>query len=103
PSPRIERPTPWTTNSKGETIYAKARYAPRPNENELLDGAGFFSDHIKNSVKDRFAGHILTFAWNEFEEGGFICPTYTKDGAVDNSRVHAFAKAVRIFRSVLDG
>ncbi|MCR5264719.1 MAG: hypothetical protein K6D94_12650, partial [Clostridiales bacterium] len=46
PSPRIERPTPWTTNSKGETIYAKARYAPRPNENELLDGAGFFSDHI---------------------------------------------------------
>ena len=102
PAPRMERLTPWTTDKKGETHYAKVQNAPSPNEMELIFGAKEFSYHIKNDVKDRFVGHILTFAWNEFEEGGYICPTYTNDGRVDDSRIHAFAQAVKIFRSQLE-
>lgn len=102
PSPRIDRPTPWSSNAKGETQYAKVRYAPAPDETELMAGAKDFSYYIKNDVKDQFVGHILTFAWNEFEEGGYICPTYTKDGEINTSQIHAFAKAVKIFRSTLE-
>ena len=102
PSPRMDRLTPWTSNANGETNYAKVQNAPAPDETELLAGAKEFSYHIKNNVKDQFVGHILTFAWNEFEEGGYICPTYTKDGKINDSRVHSFAKAVKIFRSELE-
>ena len=102
PSPRIERLTPWTTRPDGKTIYSDVSFAPSPTEAELTAGARAFSGHIRNDVKDRFAGHILTFAWNEFEEGGFICPTYTKEGTVSCEKVRAFAEAVRIFRSELD-
>ena len=102
PSPRIERTTPWMTNAEGETKYAKVSYAPAASKEELLEGAKEFSHHIKNDVKDKFVGHILTFAWNEFEEGGYICPTYTKDGKINDSRVHAFAEAVKIFRGELE-
>ncbi len=102
PSPRIERPTPWTVNAEGRSIYARRRYAPPPTEAELTAGAKLFSRHIRTDLGDQFAGHILTFAWNEFEEGGYICPTYTEDGGIDDSRVRAFAEAARIFRSELD-
>ena len=47
--------------------------------------------------------HILTFAWNEFEEGGYICPTYREDGSIDESLVDAFAKAAEILRSESGG
>ena len=101
PSPRLERMTPWTTNAQGDSIYLHVNYAPAPTETELTDGAAAFASHIKTNVKEKFAGHILTFAWNEFEEGGFICPTYREDGTVDDTQVHAFAKAAAIFRSEL--
>lgn len=102
PSPRIDRLTPWTSNAKGETTYTVVQYAPSPDETELLAGAKKFSHHVKNHVKEQFAGHILTFAWNEFEEGGYICPTYTTDGKINDARVHAFAQAVEIFCSELE-
>ena len=102
PSPRIERPTPWTSRPSGETSYSDVSFAPFPHEEELTAWAKKFAAHVKNDVNDRFAGHIMTFAWNEFEEGGFICPTYTKEGTVSFEKVRAFAEAVRIFRSELE-
>ena len=101
PSPRLDRMTPWTTNAQGDSIYLHVNYAPAPTETELTDGAAAFASHIKHNVKEQFAGHILTFAWNEFEEGGYICPTYREDGTVNDTQVCAFAKAAEIFRSVL--
>ncbi len=101
PSPRLERMTPWTTNAEGKSIYIDVRYAPVPEEAELLDGAAAFADYIQNNVKEKFIGHILTFAWNEFEEGGYICPTYREDGTVNDAQIHAFAKAMAVFRSAL--
>ena len=102
PTPRMERLTPWTTNAQGDSSYLHVNYAPAPTETELTEGAAAFADHIKNNVKEKFAGHILTFAWNEFEEGGYICPTYREDSTVNDTRIHAFAQTVEIFRSELE-
>ena len=101
PSPRLDRMTPWTTNAQGDSIYLHVKYASAPTETELMDGAAEFSEHIKNNVKEQFIGHILTFAWNEFEEGGYICPTYREDGTVNDAQIRAFAKAAALFRSEL--
>ena len=46
-------------------------------------------------------GHILTFAWNEFEEGAYICPTMGPDGKVCTAHLDSFAKAVRYWRETL--
>ena len=59
------------------------------------------ADWMKAQAAGSFAGHILTFAWNEFEEGGMICPTVGKDGKPDTSRVKTFAKIADYFRREL--
>lgn len=103
PAPRIDRPTPWNTAAQGGTTYATVSYAPRPDAKQLEAGAETFARHILTEVKERFAGHILTFAWNEFEEGGYLCPTYTPEGAVNETQVQAFARAAAILRARLEG
>ena len=98
PSPRIDRTTPWTTNAEGKTNYPTVHYAPKPTEEELVAGAAILADHIRSLSEGQFAGHVLTFAWNEFEEGGYLCPTYREDGTVDDGQVRAFQRAVRLLR-----
>ena len=100
PSPRNDRPTPWMSDAQGKSRYPDVRYAPPPDAAEITAGAETFARHIDRDVGDKFAGHVLTFAWNEFEEGGFICPTYTKEGDICDSRLRGFAQAARIFRSL---
>ena len=44
---------------------------------------------------------ILTFAWNEFEEGAWICPTYDDDLNIDSSRVKVFSEMVKNWKQRL--
>ena len=54
---------------------------------------------MNSKPADSFIGHILAFAWNEFEEGGMICPTYNEDGVtIHASRLQAFRKAADYLR-----
>ncbi|MGN0867867.1 MAG: hypothetical protein ACI4SG_09380 [Oligosphaeraceae bacterium] len=43
-------------------------------------------------------GHVLAFAWNEFEEGAWICPTLDAPDAVNRERLHAFRKITDFWR-----
>lgn len=99
PTPRIDRPTPWTTLSNGGSLYADVAYAPLATDDELISGARKFVEFLNGPDAPHLVGHILTFAWNEFEEGGFICPTYTKRGDINTSRISTFAQVSRIFKT----
>lgn len=101
PSPRIERPTPWTSKCEGVSNYPDVSYAPRATCEELYLGAERFADFINERAKDSFIGHILTFSWNEFEEGGYFCPTLTENGKIDTARVEAFSKISELFKKKL--
>ncbi|MBQ8508311.1 MAG: hypothetical protein IJ493_00195 [Clostridia bacterium] len=95
PSPRIENPVPWTK-------YPSEFYAPEANDEEFLTGAKRMSEWVK-SHRDAAIGHILTFAWNEFEEGGWICPTYTADGRlVDTRHLAVFSRIADLWRQELN-
>ena len=94
PSPRVDIPCPWTT-------YEATDYAAYATEGELMRGAELLADWIQTEAKDAFFGHILTFAWNEFEEGGWICPTYDEQLQINPERVEIFAKIVRYWKEVL--
>ena len=95
PSPRLEHPVPWCG-------YGKTRYMKPATEAEWLQGAREMADWIRAHRASCPTGHVLSFAWNEFEEGGWICPTWRPDGRPDTSRVSAFRKVGELFRRTLD-
>ncbi|MBQ8576682.1 MAG: hypothetical protein IJ449_01745 [Clostridia bacterium] len=94
PSPRVDQPSPWVT-------YPDKDYAAFASAEELMTGARGLVDWIRTACGAQFAGHILTFAWNEFEEGGIICPTVGADGNPDTARLDAFGAVGRYWREVL--
>ena len=95
PRPRLEHPVPWCG-------YAKDRYMRPAAASEWLAEASSFADWVKANRKSCPTGHILTFAWNEFEEGGWICPTWRPDGNPDTARVRAFRRVGDCWRRALD-
>lgn len=94
PSPRRDSPVPWTK-------YGDTPCAEGITEKEVTEGAEKLADWIKANPDYTGTGHILTFAWDEFEEGGFICPTLGKDGTPDTARLGMFEKAVEIWKNTL--
>jgi hypothetical protein len=93
PGPRLDSPAPWCG-------YPYENYAKFASEEELLDGAKALADWMNSKPADSFIGHMLAFAWNEFEEGGMICPTYNEDGVtINDSRLKAFRKAADYLRA----
>ena len=94
PSPRIEHPVPWCE-------YPTTNYMGTASEEALLRGAHKMADWIRSNRAACPTGHILTFAWNEFEEGGWICPIWRADGDPDTSRLEAFRKVTDLWRREL--
>ena len=101
PSPRIDRPVPWMSTADGKSAYPALGYAKMATGEELCRGAVKFAKFLLEKAKNNMVGHVLTFAWNEFEEGGFFCPTYTEKGEIDATRVEFFAKISRLFKETL--
>ena len=91
PEPRITNPVPWVT-------YGEAQYIQEITEEEYLDGAECLKNWMKEHQTDIYNNHILTFAWNEFEEGGYICPTMNEDGSANTEKLEAFAKMIEKWR-----
>ncbi len=91
PSPRIDIPSPWVT-------YPDVPYHKAATEEELISGAERLMQFVRNEAKDSFFGHFMAFAWNEFEEGGWVCPTYNDDLSVNTDRVRALAKIKELWK-----
>lgn len=91
PTPRIESPVPWIT-------YPDAQYSEALPE-EITQGLIAFAQYVDENKKAFPTGHILTFAWNEFEEGGYLCPTLGADGQPDKKRMDAFAQGIAKIQS----
>ncbi|MCX6896695.1 MAG: glycoside hydrolase family 99-like domain-containing protein, partial [Verrucomicrobia bacterium] len=83
--PRFENPVPWTT---GSTNYV---LPPTPDEltNHINDALNWTRSNLTNATP---ANTILIYAWNEHDEGGWICPTLKTNAlanAPDTTRLDA--------------
>ena len=87
PRPRMERPAPWSN-------YPDKPWATKLSAANWLDQAGKLRRWIEANPKSCPTGHVMAFAWNEFEEGGWICPNIGADGRPDAARVKDFRKVV---------
>ena len=94
PEPRVDRPVPWTS-------YPARLYPEPASPEDLLRAAHRTAQWCAAHEEAWRPRHILSFAWNEFEEGGWICPTLRPDGSLDRSHLDAFAEAARLLRAEL--
>ena len=67
---------------------------------EIEEGAKRLADWIVQNPTYTKTNHILSFAWNEFEEGAWICPTYAADGGINTERIEAFAACARMWKAL---
>lgn len=87
--PRVLNPVPW---EKG--VYSDEqmqRFYTAPTTDELRVQVRAAIDFASKQPNDkRGANAVLIYAWNEFDEGGWLAPT----GAGDRSRLQAVKRAI---------
>ena len=91
--PRVEHPVPWETWQKPGVGLDKYYVSPTPEE---------LAGHVQRALEwadsrpeQCPAKTVIVYAWNEHDEGGWLCPTLGADGSPDVSRLHALAKMRR--------
>jgi hypothetical protein len=89
PRPRVETPTPWGdpySTHNGEVDHSDTP-APVQIADHLRSACRWLSTHRDAAP----AQTAIVYAWNEFDEGGWLCPTLSEGSA----RLDAIAKVLR--------
>ena len=84
PRPRIEIPTPWATYDPNGWVQ---KAAPEEIARHLQDALQWNAKYPETAE----ANAVLIYAWNEFDEGGWLCPTL-KNGS---DRLDAIRKILK--------
>jgi hypothetical protein len=86
--PRVENPVPW----EGGTPQPLADRSPNEAEPEIIAArvAAAMEWNAKNPVAGE-ANAVIIYAWNEFDEGGWLCPTLAEGTA----RLDAIRKVLK--------
>lgn len=92
--PRIEHPVPWE-RSWQKPYEGMEKYFALPTPGEL-------AEHLKEAIiwtKERKhvcpAKTVIIYAWNEHDEGGWLCPTLDENNHADDSRLEAIHKMLK--------
>lgn len=90
--PRYYNPVPWIEKKE---IMLK-RYAENPTADQLASHFKAGMDFVYKHKKVCEAQNLLMYAWNEYDEGGWLCPTLNPTtGKPDDSRVKAVGEMMR--------
>ncbi len=117
--PRIKNPVTWidgdpTSPNEWEWPYGN-RYTLDAAASDIGAHLKDTLEYVKNNSQNTKANMVLSYAWNEHDEGGWICPTvkcdadgnvlYNEDGTaqVDTSRIEAFKNVIAEYKSVSSG
>ena len=73
--PRVETPVPWVRNADISQYYEP------PTPPELAAHVAHALAWCRNHPDTARAQAILIYAWNEFDEGGWLCPTLQEGAA----------------------
>lgn len=87
--PRISKPVRWQPEQYPYHSQDKAH--DDPTNAELADHFQAALDFVANNPSDCPADTVLAYAWNEFDEGGWLCPTL---GDPDGERLAAVAAVI---------
>jgi len=88
--PRKKSPVDWEI---GQSYHTQTVFTPSPTNEELETHTLNAVKFIKENPASCQSKLMLIYAWNEFDEGGWIMPTWTPSGP-DTSRLQAVKKAL---------
>jgi hypothetical protein len=86
PRPRIDNPVPW---HKPDLLFYQTFTAE-----ECAQALKEALDFVAANPQACPANTVIIYAWNEFDEGGWLCPTGA-NGKPDTSRIEAVGKILR--------
>jgi hypothetical protein len=90
--PRQEHPVSWEKNAPYATQKTFPATATPYEIAAHVDRALAFT---KANPSICSANTVIIYAWNEHDEGGWICPTWTPSGKPDTSRLDAIRAVLR--------
>lgn len=90
--PRIERPVQWELGSQLPMLGLDNFHA-QPSNAELVAHLTALRDYVVAHPSACEADVGYCYAWDEFDEGGWLCPTRNSDGTMNSGRVDALATA----------
>lgn len=90
--PRIDCPPPWEANNQSTDWVETA--TPQEIAAHLRRALAWTMTHREVTP----AQTVLIYAWNEHDEGGWLCPTWRADGTPDDRRLQALAAMLREMR-----
>jgi hypothetical protein len=86
-NPRKDSPVSW--EKKGQKYHTQKVFPSRATPEEIVDHLSNALDFIDKHADLCKARAVIVYAWNEYDEGGWIAPTRDKKGRPDNSRLAA--------------
>ncbi len=104
--PRIDNPVTWT--KPGADSWAE--YGTDAEIQEHMENALWYMQQTKNTLFT-MANTVIIYAWNEHDEGGWICPTlavdengnqlYNEDGSkkINDGRIQAVKAAIEKYKN----
>lgn len=90
PRPRVDNPVPW--HRPGPEHYHT--FTPEQCAQALREALDWVASHPEQAS----ANAVIAYAWNEHDEGGWLCPTRGADGQPDARRVEAVGDMLRAWR-----
>ena len=90
--PRKENPVSWEKDHgyHQQTVFPTMA-TPAEITTHLAHALTFVREHPETCP----ANAVIIYAWNEHDEGGWLCPTWTPDGTPDNSRLKAVGNVLK--------
>ena len=80
---------------KGLAYHSQPGFPAVATPDEIADSIRRVRDFVRTHPEICPANTFTVYAWNEHDEGGWLCPTWTPSGMPDTSRVDALRKANR--------
>jgi len=92
--PRVDNPVAWEKGSdyvKNPPAFWPSTAKPEEIAAHLERALKF----VKENPETCEAGAIIIYAWNEYDEGGWIAPTWTPSGKPDTGRLDAIGRVLK--------
>ncbi len=90
--PRIDHPVSW---EMGHNYHCQEVFPSRAAPSEITDHVREALSFVQGQPKICQANTIIIYAWNEYDEGGWLAPTRGRDGEPDHSRLDAIRLALK--------
>ena len=77
-SPRVENPVPWEGGGAGKPVEVGPLDPPEKTAANIAGRVASALEWNRTNPKAGEANAVIIYAWNEFDEGGWICPTLSE-------------------------